>query len=115
MVRCIFAILLGLGALLPPEAQTLSKAESFPSVSISLPPDIPSETVQIAYHLVGPFGGRGGYIKQGGGLHSYEIVSSVEGKAATAIRMIVYAAGCEIQTFVVPVAGDFTIHREFGC
>jgi hypothetical protein len=65
--------------------------------------------------LVGPFGGRGGYIKQGVGLHSYEIASSVEGKAATEIRMIVYASGCEIQTFVVPVADDSRVHREFEC
>jgi hypothetical protein len=65
--------------------------------------------------MVGPFGGRGGYVKQGVGLHSYEIVSSEEGKAATEIRMIVYASGCEIQTFVVPVTNNSRVHREFEC
>jgi len=115
MVRCIFAILLGLAALLPLEAQTLSKAEGFPSVSISLPPNIPSETVQIAYHLVGPFGGHGGYTELRPGLHSYEIAASVEGKAATEIRMIVYASGCEIQTFGLPLAQDSRVKQEFEC
>ncbi len=114
VVRWAFAILLGMGALQSLASQTSSTPDS-PSVSISLPPNIPSETVQIVYHLVGPFGGRGGYIKQGVGLHSYEIASSVEGKAATEIRMIVYALGCEIQTFVVPVADDSRVHREFEC
>src|SRR6266850_1321948 len=71
-----------MGALQSLVSQTSSTADS-PSVSISLPPNIPSETVQIAYHLVGPFGGRGGYIKQGEGLHSYEIASSVEGTVPT--------------------------------
>lgn len=115
MVRCIFAILLGMAALLPPEAQTPSKAEGLPSVSISLPSNIPSETVQIAYHLVGPFGGHGGYTEQRPALHSYEIAASVEGKAATEIRMIVYASGCEIQTFVVPLADDSKVKEEFEC
>ena len=114
MARWAFAILLGMGALQSLASETSSTPDS-PPVSISLPPNIPSESVQIAYHLVGPFGGRGGYIKQGVGLHSYEIASSVEGQAATEIRVIVYASGCEIQTFVVPVADDARVHREFEC
>jgi len=76
---------------------------------------MPSETVQIVYHLVGPFGGRGGYIKQEAGLHSYEIPSTVEGKAATEIRMIVYASGCEIQTFIVPLTEDPRVKQKFEC
>jgi hypothetical protein len=58
MVRSIFASLLSMAALLPPEAQAPSRAEGLPSVSISLPANIPSETVQISYFLVGPFGGH---------------------------------------------------------
>jgi hypothetical protein len=65
--------------------------------------------------LVGPFGGHGGYTEQRPGLHSYEIAASVEGKAATEIRMIVYAPGCEIQTFVVPLADDSNVRQEFEC
>ncbi len=114
MVRWAFAILLGMGALQSIASQSFSTSDS-PSVSISLPPNVPSEMVQIVYHMVGPFGGRGGYVKQGVGLHSYEIVSSEEGKAATEIRMIVYASGCEIQTFVVPMTDDSRVHREFEC
>ena len=114
MIRCAFAILLGM-ATLPPAVQELSKAVVSPSVSISLPPGIPSETVQISYFLVGPFGGYGGYTEQRAGLHSYEISASAEGKAATEIRMIVYASGCEIQTFVLALAQDSTIQQKFVC
>ena len=114
VVRWAFAILLGMGALQSIASQSFSTSDS-PSVSISLPPNVPSEMVQIVYHMVGPFGGRGGYVKQGVGLHSYEIVSSEEGKAATEIKMIVYASGCEIQTFVVPMTDDSRVHREFEC
>jgi len=113
MVRCNFAILLS--ALLALEAQNLSKAESFPSVSLLIPVEIPSETVQISYFLVGPFGGYGGYTEQRAGLHSYEISPLVEGKAATEIKMIVYAPGCEIQTFVLPLTENSRVKQEFEC
>jgi hypothetical protein len=46
---------------------------------------------------------------------AYETPAVVDGKAATAIRMIVYAKGCEIQTFVIPLAGDSRVNREFRC
>lgn len=96
-------------------SQAYSRQETAPSVSISLPSNIPSETVQIVYHMVGPFGGTGGYTKSQAGLHSYEIAGAVEGKSATEIRMMVYAPGCEIQKFIVPLADNSRVDREFEC
>jgi len=104
-----------MAALLPPEAQTLSKAEGFPSVSVLLPANIPSETVQISYFLIGPFGGYGRYTEQRAGLPSYEISALVEGKTPSEIRMIVYASGCEIKTFVLPLTEDSRVKQEFEC
>src|SRR5271168_4019319 len=115
MVHCIFAILLGMAAWLPPKAPNLSKAEGLPSVSVLLPANIPSETVQISYFLIGPFGGYGGYTEQRAGLHSYEISSLVEGKSASEIRLIVYAQGCEIKTFVLQLTEDSRVKQEFEC
>ena len=101
MVGWVSAILLGMAGLLSQSAQTPKTASILPSVSISLPPDILSETVQISYFLLGPFGGYGGYAAQRTGVHSYDIPTMVDGKAATEIRMIVYASSCEIQQFVL--------------
>jgi hypothetical protein len=115
MLRCAFAILPVMAAWQASALQTPSTPEISPSISILLPPNIPSETVQIAYHLVGPFGGYGGYTEQRAGLHFYEIAGSVEGKAATEIRLIVYAPGCEMQTFVLPLAHDSRVRQEFEC
>jgi len=95
------------------EAPALS--DGFPSVSVLLPADIPSENVQISYFLIGPFGGYCGYTKQRPGLQSYEISTSVEGKTASEIRMIVYASGCEIKTFVLPVTEGSRPKQEFAC
>jgi hypothetical protein len=82
---------------------------------ISLPSNVPSETVQISYFLIGPFGGYGGYAARRTGVDSYEIPTIVEGKAATEIRMIVYASGCEIQQFVIPLAEHSRVSQEFPC
>src|SRR4051812_12834601 len=67
------------------------------SVSIVVPPSIPSETLQMFYFLSGPFGGDGGYIQPQSNLRSYEIVTSRFGKAATDIKILAYAPGCKIQ------------------
>jgi hypothetical protein len=114
VVGWVLAILLGMAGLPPQSAQT-PKTAFLPPVSISLPPDILSETVQISYFLVGPFGGYGGYAAQRTGVHSYEIPTMVDGKAATEIRMIVYASGCEIQQFVLPLAEHSRVSQEFPC
>jgi hypothetical protein len=115
MVRCAFAILLCTIASRFLTSQADPRHETAPSVSVSLPAGIPSETVQIVYHMVGPFGGSGGYTEQRADLHSYEIAASVDGKAATEIKMLVYASGCEIQTFVIPLADSSRFEREFEC
>jgi hypothetical protein len=65
--------------------------------------------------LIGSFGGYGGYAARQTGVDSYEIPTIVEGKAATEIRMIVYASGCEIQQFVVPLAEHSRVSQEFPC
>jgi len=115
VVCWVLAILLGMAGLLPQSAQTPKTASFLPSVSISLPTDILAESVQISYFLVGPFGGYGGYAAQRTGVHSYEIPTMVNGKAATEIRMIVYAPGCEIQHFVIPLAEHSRVSQEFPC
>ncbi len=115
VVRCALAILLGLAALQALASQTTSTQKSSTSVSVLLPPTIPSETAQVVYFMVGPFGGYGGYTEERAGLHSYTIVASVGGKAATELRMIVYASGCEIETFIVSLADDSRVEQRFEC
>jgi hypothetical protein len=97
------------------KAQIASKRNDFPSVSVLLPANIPSETVQISYFLIGPFGGYGDYTNQQPGLGSYEISTLVEGKAASEIRIIVYASGCEIKTFVLPLMEHSRVEQGFEC
>jgi len=114
-VTYAFAILLSLAAAQAPDWHARLIQSSPPSVSVLLPPSVPSETVQIAYQLAGPFGGVGGYAGPKPDLQSYEIDTSVDGKTAREIRMIVYASGCEIQTFFFSLKADSAIKQEFEC
>jgi len=93
----------------------LLPAVDSPSVSVLLPANIPSEAVQISYFLIGPFGGYGGYTEQQPGLRSYEISAVVDGKAASEIRIIVYASGCEIKTYTFPLAEHSAVRQKFDC
>jgi hypothetical protein len=115
MIRGILSILLVMPGFPSLEAPIPPKQDDFPSVSVVLSANVPSETVQISYFLIGPFGGYGTYTKQQTGLHSYQISSLVEGKPAREIRMIIYAAGCEIKTFVLPLEEDSRVEQEFEC
>lgn len=123
------------GAVLRSSAsQTSLSPKASPSVSVLLPRDIPSETVQIAYFLIGPFGGYGSYTDKQAGLHSYEIATSqpsvvplleqsydhdaghkAENRPATRIKIIVYAPSCEIQTFDLPLTVDSRVKVQFDC
>jgi hypothetical protein len=70
-----------------------------PTVTISLPEDIPSETVQIHYLMIGSFGGYGGFIEPKPNQTDYEIDASTQGKPSDSIKILVYATGCKFQTF----------------
>ena len=115
MFRCILVILVGAASLLLWTTRTPAQADDLPFVSIALPPNVPSESVQISYFLVGPFGGYGGYAAQQFNVTSYQIPATVDGKRVTEIRAIVYASGCEIQEFVIPLTAQSPVRREFAC
>jgi hypothetical protein len=133
-VPLALAVIVGVAVLPNWASQTSPSPKVSPSVSVLLPPDIPSETVQIAYYLIGPFGGSETYTDKQAGLHSYEIATSepetvsllsqsVENETgrkaqsgpATQIKIIVYAPGCEIQTFDLPLTIDSRVKEEFDC
>jgi hypothetical protein len=128
------AVIAGMAVLPSSASQRSPSPKVSPSVSILLPPDIPSETVQIAYYLIGPFRGYETYTDKQAGLHSYEIATSepevvsllnqsvehetdrkAESGLATQIKIIVYAPGCEIQTFDLPLTVDARVKEEFAC
>ncbi len=111
----LFAILVGLASMQLLVAVAASHPNSSPSVSILLPDAVPSETVQIAYYLIGPFGGYEYYTEPKAGLHQYEIGASEGGRAATEIRLIIYARGCEFQTVILHVEQSSRLRHEFKC
>lgn len=115
MVRGLIAVLFGIACFQLFGMQSLPKVEGARSLSITFPEDIPSEAVEIRYFLRGAFGGYGSYVKQQPKLHSYDIATFVEGRAATEARVIAYAPGCAIQRFILPLHDGSSVRQEFEC
>jgi hypothetical protein len=97
-----------------PTHSTQSPA-ALPTVSISLPAHIPSETVQIRYLMSGSFGGYSGYVEPKPGQTGYEIEASVGGEPAKSIKVLVYAPGCGFRTFESELARTSNSALRFFC
>jgi hypothetical protein len=86
-----------------------------PSVSLSIPANIRSETVQIRYLMRGVFGGVGGYVTPKAGVSSYTVPASSDGKPATGIKIIAYAPCCDFVTMDLSLADQPNRLEPFVC
>lgn len=76
-----------------------------PIITLYLPPDVASETVQISYFMLGSFGGYGGPVSTEKGRVLYDIPTSVDGKPAEVVKIIAYLPGCEIAKLEIAMQG----------
>jgi len=106
-----FAILVGLT---PALAGQEVDSPPLPKVVLSLPSGIPSESVQINYFMVGPFGGYGTYVKPAKKRSTYEIDASRDGKPARDVKVIAFLPGCDIVTLDIPIEGEVQ-ERQLTC
>ena len=74
-------------------------------ITLVLPGDIASETVQINFFMLGSFGGYGGYVDPEKGRMSYDLPASMDGKTAEAVKIIAYLPGCEIVKLEITMQG----------
>jgi hypothetical protein len=104
MFRSILHIAL-LVAAVPVAVAQDSASRQPPRICLSLPSGIPSETVQINYFMIGPFGGYGDFVRTEKGRSAYDIVASVDEKPTANVKVIAYFPGCEIATLEIPMQG----------
>ena len=111
----IFAVCVGLFAGMSPSllAQENVLLQS-PGITLNLPPGIASESVQINYFMLGPFGGYGGYVTRERGRVPYDVPASVDGKPAGAVKIIAYMPGCEIVKLEITMQGTLEA-RSLPC
>jgi hypothetical protein len=107
-MRCAFAILLSLLTFAPLAAQA-------PTVTISIPTAIPSEDLQITYHMTGKFGGYAGSVEPRPGLSAYRINASSGNQPATEMKIIAYAPGCDFQTLTLSLLDNPNRFEPFVC
>lgn len=81
----ILSMILGVGAF---DVRAQVQSSSKPYV-IRLPRDSEPASLWIEYYLTGPFGGYGSYVSTASNVWDYEIPTSVEGKPAETMRVIV--------------------------
>jgi hypothetical protein len=93
-------LLIGVGSIVTGQDVPLQPS---PKIRLSLPPEAPSEAVQIDYFMTGPFGGYGTLVSLKAGQSTYDIVASVDGKAAIDVKLIAYLPGCQIEILDIPV------------
>jgi hypothetical protein len=89
-------------------------ARQLPKVSISLLADVPTEEVSVHYFLYGPFGAQGGVVQETG-TQLVQIPAAVGPKRAEQIKMFVWAPGCKITTFDIPIQEFSDIQESFSC
>jgi len=115
MNRYLLAILLLAVPAHFPRMQPRRSPASSPGVSLSLPADIPSETVQIHYFMTGSFGGYGGPVEVKPNQTDYEIDASAEGNPANSIKILVYAPGCKVQILDLDLTEARNPKVRFDC
>jgi hypothetical protein len=101
-MRIVFG--LALAVVVGGASQALSQPEAAPTSPkfvLELPPNVPSETVQINYFMIGPFGGYGMFVQSQRGKTRYEMAAAVDGKPAESIKVIAFLPGCEISTLTI--------------
>jgi hypothetical protein len=113
MVRLAFTLAL-LAGMAPTALGRDADSQQTPRITLSLPPNIPYETAQIGYFMTGTFGGYGDFVKTAKGQSSYDLRTSVDGKAAADIKVIAYLPGCEIVTIEIPMDGTSLV-RPLPC
>jgi hypothetical protein len=99
----------------PVPARIEAEATHGPFVSVSIPATVQPESVQIAYHLSGPFGGYYSSIKPVLVSGSYRIFTTVGGKRANHVKIVVFAPDCEPIQFDVPLDATARAGRTFQC
>jgi hypothetical protein len=93
----------------------IPQPETSPShyIEIELPPHVISESVFVRYQLGGDE--LGGWVQPRVGVSSYFISTTHGGRPATRFKALLYAPGCSIETFDLPVSASSNQQYSFNC
>src|SRR5687767_11423443 len=72
------------------------------SISIHFPQNVDPKELQIKFYIKGSFGGYSSFVQTGSNIWDYEIPTSMEGKSAESLKLIVYSRKYETEIFDFP-------------
>lgn len=113
MNRCV--LIIGVVLILRSAAPCQGSGGTNPRLTLNLPSGTLSESVDIKYVLMGPFGGYGDFVRPLPNLHSYEIEASHDGMAAETAKVIVYIPGCRFTVFTTLLTETSAIEKTLRC
>lgn len=93
----------------------IARAAPTPTINIKLAPEIHSEDVSISYVLYGSFGAAGANVTPKPNVSEYRIDPVHDGKLAASVKGVIYAVGCEFDTFEADVTEDAAIEIPYAC
>jgi hypothetical protein len=93
------------------EIQLTARPEYY--IAIGIPDSVNSDSVFIRYILAGEE--LGGWVQPRAGVSSYIIDTTREGQSASRIKAVLYAPGCAIQTFDIPLSNSNNPQYSFVC
>jgi hypothetical protein len=92
-----------------------ARAAMTPTINIKLAPEIRSEDVSISYVLYGSFGAAEDNVAPQPNVTEYRINPVHDGKLAASIKAVIYAPGCEFDTFELDITDDAPLEKSYEC
>jgi hypothetical protein len=108
---CLLLSALTAGLCSSQEIQPAARPEHY--IAIRIPDSVSSERVFIRYILAGEQ--LGGWVETRAGVSTYIIDTTREGQSASRIKAVLYAPGCSIQTFDIPLSNSNNPRYSFVC
>jgi hypothetical protein len=88
---------------------------STPHIIVSLPKDVPSDSVWIGYSISGPRGSSGGPLTRKPNLRAYVIYTTIRDGPPQHAKVVVYAPGCQFQVYKLDFHNSSSVSLPFEC
>ena len=84
-------------------------------IHVHLPGGVPAKSVDIVYFLEGPFGGHSAQVQPQEDQWVYTIPMSTKELAATRMKAVIWAKGCELQTYDLDLLHSAERELRYEC
>jgi hypothetical protein len=110
-IAILFLASLPARAQTPDDIRVPKQSTHGPAVTVALPANVRSESIQISYQL----DGYGSFLRPVVGVRAYRIFTTVNGRLPESVKIVVFTTACEPEQFEVPLSKSGNARVEFTC